>query len=239
MRPQLIAHRGAPLERPENTLPAFLRALELGADAIELDVHSTIDGVVVVHHDPVPRARAPEARFEGRAIAALEWKELRRFVIGKDASIPTLGDVLDAVGDRADIYVEMKGRGIERAVVDTIRAAPAPARCALHSFDHRAVKRARALAPELRGGALLVSALVDPVGALRAADALDCWQQWDFVDRELVDAVHAAGGRVLAWTVNEPLVARSLAELGVDGLCSDSVPAIGAALSPDSATARR
>ena len=66
-RPMLIGHRGAPRERPENTLPSFLRALELQADGIELDVHCTSDRVVVVHHDEIPRATPPSGRAGGQA----------------------------------------------------------------------------------------------------------------------------------------------------------------------------
>ena len=64
----LIGHRGAPRERPENTLPSFLRALELQADGIELDVHCTKDRVVVVHHDEIPRATPPSGQLAGRRI---------------------------------------------------------------------------------------------------------------------------------------------------------------------------
>src|SRR5664279_1154546 len=64
-RPKLIAHRGISRERPENTLPAFLRALELGADGIELDVHCTKNGVVVVHHDDIPKAKPPNRALAG------------------------------------------------------------------------------------------------------------------------------------------------------------------------------
>ena len=66
--PMLIGHRGAPRERPENTLPSFLRALELQADGIELDVHCTSDRVVVVHHDEIPRATPPSGRLAGKRI---------------------------------------------------------------------------------------------------------------------------------------------------------------------------
>jgi glycerophosphoryl diester phosphodiesterase len=225
-RPQLIGHRGAPRERPENTLPAFLRALDLGAEAVELDVHATRDGAVVVHHDPVPRARAADPALAGRPIAELGLADLRGFVVEPDAAIPTLEEVLDALDGRVDVYVEIKGRGIERAVVETIRRSPAPARCAVHSFDHRAVKRARAMASELRGGILLVSALVDPAAALAAADAQDYWQQWDLIDAELIAAIHSRGGRVIAWTVNSADAARALTELGADAVCSDVLPVV-------------
>src|SRR5918999_1229710 len=165
--PALIAHRGAPREYPENTLPSFARAVELGADGIELDTHATRDGVVVVHHDPVPRATCPDRALSGRAIADLTHDQLRRFSVAPDIGIPTLAEVLSLVGDAAMVYVELKGAHIERQVVDVIRAGPA--RCAVHSFDHPAVARAAALAPELRRGLLFSRRAADPADALRAA----------------------------------------------------------------------
>ena len=127
-RPRLVAHRGVSRERPENTLPAFLRALELGADGIELDVHGTKDGVIVVHHDEIPRATAPNRMLQGKRIDALTWDELQGFSVDGAALIPTLTEVLTAMRGRMDVFVELKGHGIEGPVLDIIHASPAPAR---------------------------------------------------------------------------------------------------------------
>lgn len=222
--PLLIGHRGAPRERPENTLPSFMRALELGADGIELDVHATKDGVVVVHHDEVPRATAPSGRLTGKRINALTFDELQGFSVRGMALIPTLAEVLAAVRGRADVFVELKGSGVEAATIDVIRKSPNPERCAVHSFDHDAVRRAREVAPEIRGGILFDRAVDDVAAAMRAADALDAWPRWDLIDAALVAAVHGAGGRVIAWTVNRTEQAAELAALGVDALCTDHLP---------------
>ena len=79
---------------------------------------------------------------------------------------------------------------------------------------------------------LSVSYLVDNVAAMQAADARDLWQHWSMIDAPLVAAVHAAGGRVIAWTVNDPVHAIALARLGVDGICSDVPDVMAGALSP-------
>src|SRR5205809_7784513 len=93
-RLERVAHRGAPRERVENTLASFQRALEVGADAIELDVHLTSDGLVVVHHDEAAR---------GRRIATTPWRELSVLDLG-GATMPRLEEVLVAVGERATVY---------------------------------------------------------------------------------------------------------------------------------------
>jgi glycerophosphoryl diester phosphodiesterase len=208
--PEIIAHRGANREAAENTIAAFGRALELGADGVELDVHLSADGVPVVHHDFLLR--------DGHRIAELTRTDLRAA-----GAVPTLQEVLEFIDARCRLYVEIKAA----AAVDEACALLSPRRewCAIHSFDHRIALRAHERVPEIETGILLVSYLVDSVGALRAAGARDLWQQADFVDEGLVKNVHGAGGRVIAWTVNDVGRARDLRAIGVDGICTD-VPAV-------------
>ena len=208
--PEIVAHRGASRDRPENTLAAFALALEQGADAIELDVHATRDGAVVVHHDPVVR-ESP--------IATLTSAELRALEADPTVGIPLLADVLALVGTRARVYVEIKGRAMERQVVDVIRGSATD--CAVHAFDHRVPQRVRALAPGLPVGILLASYLLDVEAAVRPVPARDVWQDWTLIDQAWVAAVRAIGARTVAWTVNDPAVGLTLARLGVDALCTD------------------
>lgn len=212
-RIERIGHRGAPREFPENTLPAFERAIELGADGIELDVHVTADGIPVVHHDPeLSRARA---------LAQMSWDEVRRVELAPGITIPSLQQVLTVVGDRAMVYVELKGSNSERATLELISASSA--RCAVHSFDHAAIVRAARLAPGVRRG-ILFDAYPDDIDAsLRDTTALDVWPEWTLIDAALVQRVHARGGRVIAWTVNTTAAAEELIRRGVDGLCGDDI----------------
>lgn len=225
--PLRLAHRGASREHPENTLPAFRRALELGADGIELDVHATRDGIVVVHHDAAPRRVGAPEPSPGPRIEQLTFAELSSFEVAPGVGIPTLGDVLTLVGDRAVVYVEIKGVGIEQAVAHTLRAAPG-VRCAVHSFDHSAIERMSRLLPEVPRGLLFADYPLDPAGAMRAAGARDAWPHWACIDSRLVERVHDVGGRVIAWTVNDAEDAASLAAMHVDALCTDDVRLLGA-----------
>ncbi|HET7552304.1 MAG TPA: glycerophosphodiester phosphodiesterase [Gemmatimonadaceae bacterium] len=229
-RTLLIAHRGAPRERPENTLPSFLRALELGAHGIELDVHRSSDGVLVVHHDEVPRAIAPSGRLAGRRIDSLTFDELQGFAVGGSALIPTLDEVLAVVKGRARLFIELKGTGTEEGVVQAVRDSAAPEQCAVHSFGHEAVRRVHEMAPEIRCGILFDRAPVDVAASMRESGAVDVWPQWALVDQALVDAVHTAGGRVIPWTVNRAEAARALVALGADAICTDVLPEIREAL---------
>jgi glycerophosphoryl diester phosphodiesterase len=228
--PELIAHRGLPRQHRENTLPGFIAATAAGAEAWELDVHETRDGVVVVHHDPVlPAAAGPLA---GLAIASLDWTTLMAVTVGAAGErIPTLDSLLSVAGSQTAVYVEVKARDIEDGVLACLLRHPA-VRTAVHSFDHRVARYVGAATSALPVGILMDSYLIDPVHALRSAGARDYWPHRAMVDEALVDAVHTAGGRVIVWTVNDPDQARQLASMGVDGLCTDVVDVLREALAP-------
>ena len=216
---EIIAHRGASRERPENTVAAFVRARELGADGIELDVHLTADGVLVVHHDAIPHD-PPTADLANRDIRSLTVEELSGFRVGGQP-IPTLTQVIEAVGSRMIVYCELKGAGTVASAVATL--APRGAAAAVHAFDHRQIAEARQLSPALARGVLEASYHVVPTDTMASVDARDLWQAAEMIDREMVEAAHARGGRVVAWTVDNPAMMRQLAAIGVDGLCTNDV----------------
>jgi glycerophosphoryl diester phosphodiesterase len=218
---EIIAHRGANREKPENTLAAFQRALDLGADGVELDVHCTTDGEVVVHHDAVPRAAPAEPSLVGRPIAALTTAELATFRLADGAAIPTLDDVAQLLRARAALYCELKGAGTAEPSLKVLRRHGGPS--AVHAFDHRLVAAAAQFAPEIPRGVLEVSRHLDPAASPQSVGARDLWQLVEYVDEALVRSVHAAGCRVIAWTANTPEAIERLASWGVDGLCTDDV----------------
>ena len=215
-RLERIGHRGIPAERVENTLAGFTLALDLGAHAIELDTHVSSDGVVVVHHDET---------VQGQAISSLTWKALSAIDLGEGARIPTLDEVLVAVGKRGTVYVEIKGSGIEKAVVAAIRGHSTAV--ALHSFDQAAVERVSQLAPDVPRGILLDRAVSNPIQTMKRAvertGARDVWPHWSLVSADLVSAAGELGARVIVWTVNTPDRASHLRSLGVAGICTDDV----------------
>lgn len=216
-RVEWVGHRGAKRELPENTLAAFKRAFERGADAIELDVHATSDGVVVVHHDASAHGRTGGLVI----IEQSSWEMVQTVEFPGGIGIPRLSEVLSAVPPGKTVYVEIKGNGIEELVARTIRESRA--QCAVHSFNHDAIVRMREIAPDLPRGVLFEDAAPDLGALIDRTGARDVWPHWPLVDRSLVDRVHALGGRVLCWTVNDAAAARALVELGVDGLCGDDV----------------
>jgi len=217
----IIAHRGASRECLENTLPAFQRAVDLGADAVELDVHVTADGTVMVHHDPVIRGTSPTPALAAQPIASLTTAQVASFQLADGGSVPTLAEVAALLAGRLTLYCELKGAGSARPAIDVLRHSGVE--CAVHAFDHRMIADAAVYAPEIPRGVLEVSRHVDAASTPRAVQARDLWQLVEFVDDSLIREVHAAGGCVIAWTANDPAVVERLAAWGVDGLCTDDV----------------
>ncbi len=233
-RPLIIAHRGASRAFRENTLPAFERALELGADGIELDVHATRDGVLVVHHDPTLAIRHGD-NVEEVPIALLTADEVAAHRLRSGDRVPTLREVFVLTGARAVVYVEVKAPGVERLVAALLNEFP-EVRSAVHAFDHRIPVGVHALRPSTPIGVLSASYPLDVLGVLSGSAASVLWQHAELIDEALVAAAHEAGVALIAWTVNRAPQARQLAAWGVDGICTDVPDEISTALRPVGAT---
>lgn len=217
--PYIIAHRGASGHAVENSLEAFRKADELRADGVELDVHATADGAIVVYHDPeLPGSDS---------IRNLPVARVREHRLANGEPVPLLSEVLSALPE-LHMFIELKDLDTrwDTALLKII-AAGNPERCAVHSFDHRIIARLAALRPTLACGALAVARLVDPVHALDRARADTLWQEVGMVDASLIQQVHGSNRRVFAWTVNDAETARRLTELGVDGLCGNFPERLG------------
>jgi glycerophosphoryl diester phosphodiesterase len=221
-RPLVFAHRGGSALAPENTIDAFANGLALGADGLELDVHLSRDGIVVVNHDATVDRTTP-ARG---AVAALAAGELARL------EVPTLGDVLARFRD-ARIIVELKVNSAElaAAVVEVVRRAGARDRVCCGSFGVRVLRAVRALDP-----AMATSAAREEVRwalyrswigwpARRPAYGGFQVPEWAgatrVVSRRFVDAAHRAGHAVQVWTVDTEDAAHRLLGFGVDALITD------------------
>lgn len=215
---EIIAHRGASRDCLENSLDAFATALSQGADAIELDVHASADGVIVVHHDPVLVDGGAGATLD---IATTAFDRIRAIRLTNGEPLPRLDDVLELVGQRARVYVEAKGTGMAKALTACLVRHP-EARVAVHSFDHRIPVEVRSLRPQIPTGFLSTSYPVDLKGFLGSAPPESLWQHTSMIDRALVQNARTLGVRVIAWTENDAARASMLIALGVHGICTDT-----------------
>jgi glycerophosphoryl diester phosphodiesterase len=209
LAPLRIAHRGMPHLAKENTLPSFALAMESGAQGIEVDVHATRDDILVVHHDP----ELPS----GTRIRETSLSELVR----EAPELPTLQAVCDLIDGRAQLFVEIKGPGIEEQVERLLERYRGAA--AVHSFDHDLIQRLARHGTSRRLGVLVEDVSTDSIALMRRTGATDLWPHHSLVSATLVEAVHLIGGRVIPWTVNAPRDIERVRSLGVDGICTDDV----------------
>ncbi|MGC3993437.1 MAG: glycerophosphodiester phosphodiesterase [Propionicimonas sp.] len=228
-----MAHRGGwvtPADQPrENTTYAFRRAVELGYRYLELDVHTTSDGVLVAFHDDV-LDRVTDAT--GR-LADHTWAELSGVRIGGTDPIPRFADLLDELGD-SRFNIDIKEPGAIEPLAATIRAHGAKDRVCVGSFSGARLKAFRTLAPEVltsmppSGVACATHAfglrrvLADPGLALQIP-VRDDGAPLTLVRPDVIRWAHAHGRVVHVWTVNDADEMRRLIDLGVDGLVSDDI----------------
>ncbi len=250
-RPLVFAHRGGSRLAPENTLLAFEQALSLGADGLELDVHLSSDGQVVVHHDRLlDRTTDQTGPVAARTAAALARCDAGyRFARdgqypyrGHDrCGVPALRDVLAASGS-APIIIEMKVNDEElaRTALDVVRAANALDRVCLGAFGGRCVKAARTLEPrvttsagreEVRWALYRSWVGLSPSRPRYRGFQVPEWAEATrVVSPRFVRAVHRAGLFVHVWTVDSAADACRLLDMGVDGIITDrpdvTVPAV-------------
>lgn len=230
----MLAHRGYHAGgAPENSMRAFREAVALGVDSLELDVHRTRDGVLVVHHDA--------ELADGRAIADLDYAQLPALAGGEP--IPTLAQVTDlASATGMHLQVELKGSGYERQAVAELLARAPRDRFDVISFHRGSIRTIEQFDPSVRTGLLeprLPAALRNSplyTAALWVMDRLDWHPSLGAASRvgadyvtvehrmateEFIAAARERGIPVHAWTVDDPVRMRALLDAGVAGLVTD------------------
>ncbi len=221
-RPLVFAHRGGAKLAPENTIEAFDRGLDAGADGLELDVRLSRDGEAVVVHDSTvdrtTRRRGAVSRFSAAELA--------------EVNVPRLRDVLERYKD-VPLIIELKESSprLAATVVDLVQQYDAVNRVALGSFHLDAVKAARQREPRIPTGAskaeIRLALYASYVGiapfwaSYRSLQVPERSFGRRVVSQRFVRMAHAAGLVVQVWTVNEERDIRRLLEWGVDAIISD------------------
>ncbi len=252
--PRLYAHRGAAAEQPEKTLPSFRRALDLGADALEMDAHLTSDGIVVVSHDPDGNRMAGVDREIRRSqLSEVQSWDVGRGFVGKGGGrpfsgyrIPTLEEVLvEFPGVVLNVDVKQEAPDMVLAMLALLRKLRAQERVILASFSNRTIARLRQLGyegPTSLGPAQMIELLLVPrplLGLLpRRGQAVQIPPRErgiPLATRWLIEKCHRLGLRVDYWTINDPVIARALLAIGADGIMTDD-PALIAPVFRERAT---
>ena len=243
-RPLVVSHRTQMGTCPENSLAGIEAALADGVDAIECDVRATADGSPVLMHDATLERTTGDSRLLSEVTGADLASNVRvRDPFGrlKPQRVPTLAEALTRVEGRTTLVIEVKERGIEERVAAAVREAQAADWCWIWTFDPDIGAACRAVLPEVPV-ALNVGSGTTPRG-------LDAWYvgtaveagfaaisvDYSLADALTVEAAHAEGLAVYAWTVDEVADIRRVATAGVDGICGNFPDRIRAVLDENAA----
>ena len=244
----LVAHRGGSQLAPENTMAAFKIGLEMGADALECDVHLSSDGVPVLIHDAKLERTTTGTGVVGdhtlEQLQSLRIAETYNYPTPIDWNrlrIPTLEELVAfAAPAQVQLFIEIKNRAdrtryphIEERVIETLRQNAMLKRSTIICFDFDTLRRCKELEPSLLTSALIwrggIGRLKDDgslpcemiVDEIKSSGAESSGVSSEYLSPELTDALHQGGLGVGVWTVNDLDLMRSFITMGVDSLTSD------------------
>jgi glycerophosphoryl diester phosphodiesterase len=216
--PKIIGHRGAKAYEPENTLRSIRKALDLGVQAVEIDLHLSRDGRLIVIHDATVN-RTTNGR--GR-VADLSWEELRRLDAGLGELLPALEEVVAVVRGRAHLFIELKDRSAVIPLAAFFAEQDLFAAADVISFWHPSLQELRQLEPRIRTGVLFVGCPADPAGLAAAAGAEALVLNYQYVTPELMQAARKSGLKVAVWNIDTVAELLPVLPLAVDYIGSNS-----------------
>ena len=217
-----IGHRGASGYEPENTLISFEKAIDLNADGIELDVHLTSDGHLVVIHDETID-RTTNGKGEVHKISLQELKKIR---IENSQEIPTLIEVFELVNRRCMINIELKGIGTAKPVSDLINHYILDKKWEINdflisSFDWKMLEEMTLLNLKIRIGVLTEESVEDALAFAKKIKAFSIHPDYQLLSKENVALMHDNGLGVFPWTVNSEEAIQKVKSFNVNGIISN------------------
>ncbi len=211
-----IGHRGAKAYAPENTLSSFRKALEIGVDAVELDVRRTKDNQLIVIHDADVKRTT-----DGKGLVnELTLDEIKGFNTEADEKIPTLQEALDFLDKKVKVLIELKEAGTEEAVLSIVRERGLEKNVVIVSFLEDALRKVRELDKDIDTG-LIYAKHRNPVNAAVELKANYLLALYRFTHSANVKKAHENGLKLIVWTVNTPQEVEEYVKKGVDGIASD------------------
>jgi glycerophosphoryl diester phosphodiesterase len=218
-----IAHRGASSYAPENTIAAFDLAIVMGARHVELDVHATSDGhIVVIHDDTVDRTTDGSGAVTSHTLTTLQTLDAGSW-FGHEFTgerIPTFDEVLGRYKGRVHVHTEIKGQSahLSEWTVDLVRKHGMVGEVTITSFQYARLEETRAYAPELSTGWLVADVTDAVIAQGRAVGVRQICPRANRVTPELVRRLHAEGFVVRAWGVVSEDLMRQVVQAGADGM---------------------
>ena len=217
-----IGHRGAKGYEPENTLISFEKAIDFNVDGIELDVHLSLDGKLIVIHDETIDRTTNGKGF----VNQLSLQELKSFRIENKYEILTLTEVLDLVNERCFINIELKGIGTAKPVVELIEHYIAKKNWnytdfLISSFDLKMLEEVQMLNPKIRIGVLTEESVEEALAFAKKIKAFSIHPDYVLLSKENVALMQENGFEVYPWTVNSKEDIQKIKSFKVNGIISD------------------
>ncbi|MDX1676569.1 glycerophosphodiester phosphodiesterase [Arsukibacterium sp.] len=218
---EIIAHRGASGDYPENTLLAIEQALMQGADAIEIDVFAVQGELIVIHDHHLARTTNGSGSIYQYSLA-----ELMQLDAGRGQRIPTLWQVLELIRDKCWLNIELKGENTVAPLLALLDKAEQQRgfdlqSLVISSFNHHLLAAIKQQRPQLKLGALTASLPLDYAAFASALQAYSVHCDVSFVSKAFVEDAKARDLKVFVYTVDQPDDIRRLTEYGVDGIFSN------------------
>jgi len=217
-----IGHRGASGYEPENTLISFEKAIDLGADGIEIDVHLSSDGQLIVIHDETID-RTTNGKGEVNKMSLQELKKIR---INNSQEIPTLIEVFELVNRRCFINIELKGIGTAKPVVELIENYILTKNWnyddfLVSSFDWKMLEETTLLNPKIRIGVLTEESVEDALAFAKKIKAFSIHPNYQLLSKENVALMRENGFEVFPWTVNSNEAIQKIKSFNINGIISN------------------
>lgn len=211
-----IGHRGATGHEPENTLLSFRKALDLTVDGIELDVHLSADGeIIVIHDETIDRTTNQKGLVKNFTVSQL-----------KELGIPTLAEVVDLVNRNCFVNIELKGTGTAKPVVEIISLYISEKNWnyndfLVSSFDWQILEEVQAQHPSIKIGVLTEESVADALAFAKKIKAFSIHPDYRLLTKENVALMRENGCKVFTWTVNSMEDIQKIKSFNVDGIISD------------------
>ena len=213
----IIGHRGAAGLEPENTLRSFKRALELGVDYIETDVHLTKDGhPVLIHDETVDRTTDGTGPVKGFTL-----DEIRKLDAGRGEKVPTLQELLDLAKGKVGLHIELKDPKAYEIVIRTVEENGIEEEVFLTSGDTEVLKKVRAINPSIATEHIFGNPPQDAISLALEAGAKRISCHIRYLSEVFVGEAHRHKLEVIAWPPDTPEEMRKAVDLGVDLICTD------------------
>jgi glycerophosphoryl diester phosphodiesterase len=210
-----VGHRGAKAYAPENTLASFKKAIEIGVDAVELDIRETRDGKLVVMHD----ADVKRTTNGKGLVSDLTLDDIKGFSVDGE-KVPTLGEALNFLNGKVKVLIELKETGYESQVLAEVQCQGMEKKVIIISFHDEALKKIRAQNDTVETG-LIYAKHSNPIKAALESKANYLLPLYRFTHTANVEKAHEKGLKVIVWTINTSEEAAEYAKKGVDGIASD------------------